>query len=89
MEGGEIIVKSAKLTKKEKAIEKMLISGEYQSVGLREFDAIVQAVERKKKDAVLNMRVNSHDLNRLKQKAKKLGIPYQTLISEILHRFAA
>ena len=40
------------------------------------------------RDAVLNIRVNSWDLAQIKQKAQKLGIKYQTLISEILHKVA-
>ena len=44
---------------------------------------------RRKKDAVLNMRVNRQDLAGLKQKARRLGVPYQSFISELLHHFAA
>jgi predicted DNA binding CopG/RHH family protein len=53
-----------------------------------EYDAIVAALERKKKEMVLNMRINRDDLEAIKHKARKAGIKYQTLISEILHRFA-
>jgi predicted DNA binding CopG/RHH family protein len=49
---------------------------------------IKQAIERRKKDAVLNIRINSYDLEALKQKARKIGVKYQTLISEILHKVA-
>ncbi len=38
--------------------------------------------------AVMNIRVNSNDLEHIKRKAQKLGIKYQTFISEILHRVA-
>jgi predicted DNA binding CopG/RHH family protein len=48
----------------------------------------VQTLEARKKYAVLNIRVNSYDLAHLKQKAQKMGIKYQTFISEILHRVA-
>ena len=51
-------------------------------------ETIKAAVERKKKEMVLNMRINRDDLEAIKQKARKAGIKYQTLISEILHRFA-
>ena len=53
-----------------------------------EFDEIAQAIARRKKDAVLNIRVNSQDLATIKQKAKNLGVPYQTLVSELLHHYA-
>lgn len=77
-----------KLTRQEKAIEDALIKGEYKSVNKKEFEEIKEALETRKKDAILNMRVNSYDLAHIKQKARKIGIKYQTFISEILHRVA-
>ena len=78
-----------RLTKEEKRIEAAIGRGEYRPVSKAKFDAIVAALERRKKDAVLNIRVNSEDLTSIKQKAKLLGVPYQTLISEVLHHLAA
>ena len=77
-----------KLSRQEREIDSALIRGEYFDVNKSEFDAIAQAISARKKDAVLNIRVNSQDLKSIKQKAKKLGIRYQTLISEFLHRVA-
>ena len=82
-------MKRMKLTKMEKAIEKALLTGEYEPVSELEFNTIADAIARKRKDAILNIRVNSDDLKRIKEKAKKVGLPYQSLISELLHRFAA
>jgi len=45
-------------------------------------------VARRKKDAVLNIRVNHEDLHEIKGKAKKLGVRYQSFISELLHQVA-
>ena len=78
--------KKIKLTKEEQWIEDHL--EEFVPVTGPEYDAIVAALERKKKEMVLNMRINGDDLKAIKQKAKKAGIKYQTLISEMLHRFA-
>ena len=75
-----------KLTKQERWIEGHL--EEYVPVRGKEYDEIVEALERRKKDAVLNVRVNSYDLAHIKQKARKLGVKYQTFISEILHKVA-
>jgi len=61
---------------------------EFVPVRGREYEEIVAAIEQRKKDAVLNIRVNRYDLESIKQKAKKLGIKYQTFISEILHKVA-
>lgn len=41
------------------------------------------------KDARINIRLSSSDLMRIKQKAAYEGIPYQTLIASILHKYAA
>ena len=76
------------LTRKEKAIEESLLKGEYLNVGRAEFTAIAESLAARKKDAVLNIRVNSHDLATIKQKAERLGIRYQTFISELIHRIA-
>jgi len=75
-----------KLTKEEQWIEDHL--EEFAPAGREKFEMIKQAIERKKRDAVLNIRVNSFDLAQLKQKAQKLGIKYQSFISEILHKVA-
>ena len=81
-------MKNIKLSRSEKAIEAALIRGEYRPVKKAEFDRIAEAIARRKKDAVLNIRVNSHDLNSIKQKAKRMGIPYQTFVSELIHQYA-
>lgn len=41
------------------------------------------------KDARINIRLSSSDLMRIKQRAAYEGIPYQTLIASILHKYAA
>lgn len=82
-------MRKMKLTKNEKEIEKALVKGEFKPVSKAELADIAEAIERRKKNAVLNIRINRHDLKNIQEKAKKLGVPYQTLVSEILHRFAA
>ena len=89
MEGWKVAMVKNKLNKTEKSVEVALIRGEYRPVSRAEFRSVAEAVLQRKKNTVLNIRVNSRDLVRLKQKAKKLHIPYQTFISEIIHRFAA
>ncbi len=81
-------MKRIKLSKSEKAINRALVRGEYRPVGKMEFKSIAQAIARRRKNAVLNIRVNNEDLKSIKQKAERLGIPYQTFVSEMLHHFA-
>ena len=40
-----------------------------------------------KKDACINIRLSSRDLRALQARALREGIPYQTLISSVLHKF--
>ena len=77
-----------KLTREEQATEDALLRGEYVSVSKKEFNEIAQMLARRRKDAVLNIRVNSEDLKSIKQKARRHGVKYQTIIAELLHRFA-
>ena len=81
-------MRQLKLSKQERQIENALVSGEYVKVDHHEFAEIAQAIAHRKKDAVLNIRVNSEDLKNIKQKANRLGIKYQTFVSELLHRVA-
>lgn len=39
------------------------------------------------KDKRINIRISSRDLEALKRKASKEGMPYKTLISSTLHKF--
>ena len=80
--------RNIKLTRQEKETEDALMAGEFVNVESKELEEISQAIARRRKDAVLNIRVNSQDIISIKQKAKKLGIKYQTFISEVLHKVA-
>lgn len=41
-----------------------------------------------RKDKRINIRLPSHDLVEIKRLAAREGVPYQTLISSILHKYA-
>jgi predicted DNA binding CopG/RHH family protein len=45
------------------------------------------AAETFKKDKRVNIRINQHDLEGIKRRALDEGIPYQTLISSIIHKY--
>ncbi len=79
-------MRTIKLTREEKAIEENI--EKFVPVAKKEFEEIVRALEVRKKNAVLNIRVSKYDLDGLKKKAAKLGIRYQTFISEILRKVA-
>ena len=75
-----------KLTREERAIENSI--HEHVPVPRAQYNAIVKALKRQCKDIVLSIHIKQGDLDKIKRKAKKLGIKYQTFISEILHNVA-
>ena len=82
-------INKIRLTKAEQRIERDLELGKYKPVSKRKEQKIIRALMATRKDAVLNIRVNSFDIQAIKIKAKRLGVPYQTFISEAIHRLAA
>ena len=81
-------MRRVKLTRGERAIEDALLRGEYVDVSKEKFQEIAEALAHRRKDAVLNIRVNSEDLKSIKEKARRNGVKYQTFIAELLHRVA-
>ncbi|EIJ32745.1 hypothetical protein [Thiothrix nivea] len=47
------------------------------------------AVHASKKDKRINIRISSRDLAVLQRRALTEGMPYQTLLSSILHKYAS
>lgn len=66
--------------------------GEWVSVDKRD-DHITKAQEPIKnnstKDTQINIRISSSDLEHIKQLATQKGLPYQTFIASILHKYSA
>ncbi|MDD5044057.1 MAG: antitoxin [Candidatus Omnitrophica bacterium] len=75
-----------KLSKYEQWIEDH--AEEFVPVSKEEYKVLAEALARRRKDTVLNIRVNSYDLKSIKEKARKMGVKYQTFISEYLHKLA-
>lgn len=42
-----------------------------------------------KRDSRINIRVSSTDLNMIRRVAVQEGLPYQTLLASVIHKFAA
>jgi predicted DNA binding CopG/RHH family protein len=47
------------------------------------------ALQTSKKDKRINIRISSRDLAALQRRALAEGMPYQTLLSSILHKYAS
>ena len=82
------MMKEISLTKEEKRIEDGLLRGEYTKVSSKKLEEISQSLASRKKDSTMTIRVNSKDIKKIKRKAAKIGIKYQTFISDVLHRIA-
>ncbi|MFH1411794.1 MAG: antitoxin [Candidatus Omnitrophota bacterium] len=81
-------MKKIKLTQEEKKIEAALVNSEYIPVTGKALMDVAEAIAARKKDATLTLRVNKHDVDKIRRMAKKKGIPYQTYISEVIHKVA-
>jgi predicted DNA binding CopG/RHH family protein len=79
-----------KLTKEEKEILDSFEKGEWVPVtnlSKRKKELVQYARNTLKKDKRLNIRISERDLLELQRKAVKEGLPYQTYVSSILHKF--
>ena len=81
-------MKRFKLTKEEKKIEQDSLNGVYRPVTGKRLEQIKRMLAARKKDQVMTIRVNSDDIRRIKEKAAKMGVRYQTFISEVIHEVA-
>jgi len=76
------------LTQEEKNIEKAVLEGRYKSVPNSKWGRYQNAAkETMKKIARINIRMKADDLDDIKRIADRKGMPYQTLIGSVLHRF--
>ncbi|OGQ99869.1 MAG: antitoxin [Deltaproteobacteria bacterium RIFOXYD12_FULL_50_9] len=79
-----------KLTKEEKEILDSFEKGEWVPVTnltQRKKELSAYARNTLRKDKRLNIRISERDLIELQRKAVKEGLPYQTYISSIIHKF--
>lgn len=81
-----------KLDPSEKEILNSVEKGEWRSIrGLKEerkrYSEYADATFRK--DRRVNIRISSKDLDALQKRALEEGLPYQTLISSLIHKFVS
>jgi predicted DNA binding CopG/RHH family protein len=74
-----------KLDKYEREIERSADS--YRPVSKRKRDQIEGILDRIRKTRNVNIRLSESVLEQLKRRSREEGIPYQTLISSVLHKF--
>jgi predicted DNA binding CopG/RHH family protein len=82
----------SKLKKEEKELLDSVEAGEWRSVPDREAEVAryqEYAAATFKKDRRINIRISSKDLNALQKRALREGIPYQTLVASVLHKYVS
>jgi predicted DNA binding CopG/RHH family protein len=79
----------SKLSKEEKELLDAVEAGEFLSVlteaRRKELEAI--ASNTFKKDKRINIRISNRDLTAIQARASEEGIPYQTFVSSIIHKY--
>ena len=80
-----------KLDKEENEILKDFEAGAFKSVITSKRRKLLQtmAEETFKKDRRINIRISSRDLESIQKRALEEGIPYQTLVSGVLHKYVS
>lgn len=91
-------VKKYQLDEEERAILEAFERGEYIALPkeenekrvkeLRESVIYTWAKREREKNKNINIRMSEQDINKLKAKSLKVGIPYQTIAASILHQYA-
>ncbi len=81
-----------KLNKEEKALLDSYERGEWKPVRktkkeLRHYQVYARATFQK--DKRVNIRISTKDLEGIQKKALEEGIPYQTLISSVIHKYVS
>ena len=82
---------AAKLDADEKELLESVERGEWRSAGGKRERARYSRYARAtfRKDRRLNIRLSSKDLEAIQKRALAEGLPYQTLISSLLHKYAS
>ena len=78
-----------KLSKEEQQLLNAVESGEFESVltKKRRAELVTAAKDTVRKDKRINIRISNRDLKAVQLKASEEGIPYQTLVSSIIHKY--
>lgn len=81
-------MRKSKLDNTEKKIMAAIERDEFVPVTGKELRDVAEAIASRKKDRTLTIRVNSNDIRRIQKLAGSKGIPYQSYLSEVIHRVA-
>ncbi|MGR8980848.1 MAG: CopG family antitoxin [Gammaproteobacteria bacterium] len=80
-----------KLDKEEQELLDAFEAGEFESVlKVERKNLLAQSAEdASKKDKRINIRISSRDLAALQRRALEEGLPYQSLVASVLHKYVS
>jgi len=78
-------MKKIKLTKYEQQIENH--AEEFIPASKKTKDKLKKIIDASNKSRSITLRVNENELYHIRSEAKKEGVPYQTLITSIIHKY--
>ena len=84
-------MKSIQLDKEEQELLDAYESGEFQSDMTPSRKKFIEqsAAQTFKKDKRINIRISGRDLSAIQRRALEEGMPYQTLVASILHKYVS
>ena len=82
-------MKNVKLSKEEKQLLNAIEAGDFESVltKKRRAELVSAAKDTVRKDKRINIRISNRDLMAVQLKASEEGVPYQTLVSSVIHKY--
>ena len=78
-------MKKINLSKFEKSIDDQ--ADEYKSASKNLQKKVKKIIDKVNKTRSITLRMKKEDLNQIRKEAEKEGLPYQTLISSVIHKF--
>jgi predicted DNA binding CopG/RHH family protein len=84
-------MKNSKLNPEDQEILEAFDAGEFESdLTVERRTQLAQLAEETiKKDKRINIRISSRDLEALQRRAMEEGLPYQSLVSSVLHKYVS
>lgn len=76
-----------KFDSSEKRIERA--AGTFRPVSKKKLRKIERIIRRARKSRNINIRISEEVLRRLKRRSEQEGLPYQTLIASVLHKYVS
>ena len=78
-------MKKIRLTKEEQEIEDA--ADDFVPASEETKRKVERIIERSRKNEAISLRMASYDLERIKERAAEQGMPYQTLINVLVHKY--